>query len=179
MSYGVTKRMQTPVVRKLKPQEKLNKVAEVFSKSPFCIILLDFFENTFGQNARGSLPKDARLLSPDIGTGRTLRTHSAALIGTFRRTLGACASRGSHLPTTLPTVRARDRDKEARGKTARLPRSQLHDLTTRRLLVGSGLCGSVEACSEEDHFISALRKTPHCFRPTTAFPGNRTCGCRR
>lgn len=179
MSYGVTKRMQTPVVRKLKPQEKLNKVAEVFSKSPFCIILLGFFENTFGQNARGSLPKDARLLSPDIGTGRTLRTHSAALIGTFRRTLGACASRESHLPTVLPTVRARDRDKEARGKTARLPRSQLHDLTTRRLLVGSGLCGSVEACSEEDHFISALRKTPHCSRPTTAFPGNRTCGCHR
>ena len=177
MAYA--KRTQTPVVRKLKPQEKLNKVAEVFSKSPFCIILLGFFENTSDKNARKSFPKDARLLSPDIGTGRALRTHSAALIGTFRRTLGACASRGSHLPTTLPTVRARDRDKEARGKTARLPRSQLHDLTTRRLLVGSGLCGSVEACSEGDHFISALRKTPHCSRPTTAFPGNRTCGCRR
>lgn len=178
MSYGVTKRMQTPVVRKLKPQEKLNKVAEVFSKSPFCIILLGFFENTFGQNRARSLLWDARLLSSDIGTGHTLRTHSAALIGAFRRTPGACASRGSHLPTVLPTVRARDRDKEARGKTARLPRSQLHDLTTRRLLVGSGLCGSVEACSEEDHFISALRKTPHCSRPTRVFQGNRTCGCR-
>ena len=52
MSYGVTKRMQTPVVRKLKPQEKLNKVAEVFSKSPFYIILFGFFENTFGKIAR-------------------------------------------------------------------------------------------------------------------------------
>ena len=165
MSYGVTKRMQTPVVRKLKPQEKLNKVAEVFSKSPFCIILLGFFENTFGQKRARSLLWDSRLLS-------VRHRHRAHIEDSFGGTY-------RHFPTVLPTVRARDRDKEARGKTARLPRSQLHDLTTRRLLVGSGLCGSVEACSEEDHFISALRKTPHCFRPTTAFPGNRTCGCRR
>ena len=30
--------------------EKLNMVAEVFSKLPFCIILFGFFENTFGKN---------------------------------------------------------------------------------------------------------------------------------
>lgn len=30
--------------------EKLNKVAKVFSKLPFCIILFGFFENTFVKN---------------------------------------------------------------------------------------------------------------------------------
>lgn len=101
MSYGVTKRMQTPVVRKLKPQEKLNKVAEVFSKSPFCIILLGFFENTSGQNRARSLLWDARLLSSDIGTGHTLRTHSAALIGGFKRTFRAHECR-AEAPFRLP-----------------------------------------------------------------------------
>lgn len=31
-------------------RKKLNMVAEVFSKLPFCIILFGFFENTFDKN---------------------------------------------------------------------------------------------------------------------------------
>ena len=40
--------MRMPHFEKTQIAEKLNKVAEVFSKSPFCIILFGFFENTFG-----------------------------------------------------------------------------------------------------------------------------------